>query len=168
MNARARPGGGPVIEVGRPRPSDLPAINAVVEAAVMGWALPERVKRLALPAYRYDAHDLDHLVFALARSPVDGQLLGIAAWEPAEPASCPDGKAGMLLHGLYVAPGSQRAGVGRQLLGSAIAAATEGGYAGVLVRAQRDAEGFFAGQGFQRLPAGDTDYAGRFWKASAD
>jgi hypothetical protein len=33
-----------------------------------------------------------------------------------------------------------------------------------MVRAQRDAEDFFAHQGFERLPAGDNDYAGRFWK----
>lgn len=166
MNACAPDVTAPVIVVGRPAPSDLPGINAVVEAAVMGWALPERVRRLALPAYRYDAADLEHLAFALARSPEDGRVLGVAAWEAADRAACPGGRPGLLLHGLYVAPGSQRAGIGRQLLGSAIAAATEGGYAGVLVRAQRDAEGFFAGQGFQRLPAADNDYAGRFWMAT--
>ncbi|WP_245795405.1 hypothetical protein [Thioalkalivibrio denitrificans] len=31
--------------------SDLPAINAVIERAVMTWRLPDRVKRLSLPRH---------------------------------------------------------------------------------------------------------------------
>jgi GNAT superfamily N-acetyltransferase len=168
LNDRTQVAAAPVIEVGRPTPSDLPAVNAVIEAAVMGWALPERVKRLALPTYRYNAADLEHLVFALARAAADGRVLGVAAWEAADPASCPAGKNGLLLHGLYVRPESQRAGVGRALVRVVLQAAAAAGHTGVLVRAQRDAEDFFAHQGFARLPAGDNDYAGRFWKACAD
>lgn len=33
-------------------PDDLEQANAVVEAALMTWSLPERVKRLSLPAVR--------------------------------------------------------------------------------------------------------------------
>ena len=32
--------------------TDLDALNRVIGAAVMTWALPERVKRLSLPVYR--------------------------------------------------------------------------------------------------------------------
>ena len=45
---------------------DLAAINAVIERAVMTWQLPERVKRLTLPSYRYSAHDLEHLHIVIA------------------------------------------------------------------------------------------------------
>ncbi len=31
--------------------ADLEAINRVIEVAVMTWDLPDRVKRLSLPAY---------------------------------------------------------------------------------------------------------------------
>jgi hypothetical protein len=41
--------------------NDLDAVNRVIETAVMGWVLPERVKRLSLPGYRYAAHDLENL-----------------------------------------------------------------------------------------------------------
>jgi GNAT superfamily N-acetyltransferase len=167
LNDPTLQGAGPVIEVGRPAPSELPAVNAVVEAAVMGWALPERVKRLALPAYRYDGSDLEHLDFVIARSAADGQVLGVAAWERADPAACPEGRDGALLHGLYVAPGAQHGGIGSALVGVVLAAAAAAGREGVLVRAQRDAEAFFQRQGFRHLPAVDSerDYAGRFWKA---
>jgi GNAT superfamily N-acetyltransferase len=167
LNGHTQDAAAPVIEVGRPTPADLPAVNAVVEAAVMGWALPERVKRLVLPTYRYDGADLEHLAFALARAAADGRVLGVAAWEAADPATCPGGRNGLLLHGLYVAPESQRAGVGRALVRVVLQAAAAAGHAGILVRAQRDAEGFFEDQGFERLPASDKDYAGRFWKAGA-
>ena len=39
-------------------PDDLEEVNQVIEAAVMTWDLTERVKRLSLPSYRYNAHDL--------------------------------------------------------------------------------------------------------------
>ena len=63
--------------------ADLEAINRVIEAAVMTWHLPDRVKRLSLPAYRYDSVDLDHLDIVLAE---DGRqnIIGIAAWEQAD------------------------------------------------------------------------------------
>ena len=63
--------------------ADLEAINRVIEAAVMTWHLPDRVKRLSLPCYRYDNVDLDHLDIVLAE---DGRqnIIGIAAWEQAD------------------------------------------------------------------------------------
>jgi predicted N-acetyltransferase YhbS len=144
--------------------ADLAAINAVIERAVMAWQLPERVKRLALPTYRYHPHDLEHLNIVVAESSEHG-VIGVAAWEPANPRDLPAGQTGLLLHGLYVDPERQRQGVGRQLLVAAVAAAREQGYNGVLVKAQADAESFFLAQGLQRLECSDParDYPLRYW-----
>lgn len=157
------------IITGRPAETDLAQINAVVEAAVQGWALSERIKRLVLPSYRYGAIDLRHLGFACARHRTDGRIVGVAAWEPADRRDCPPGQTGLLLHGLYVVPEHQRRGIGHRLLGHALAAAAAG-FDGLLVKAQRDAEPFFVTEGFQRLPVTDDgrDYAGRFWRPTAD
>lgn len=149
-------------------PADLGAINAVIERAVMTWKLPERVKRLTLPGYRYSVHDLEHLRVVLAED-ADHVVLGVAAWEPASPRDLPAGKTGLLLHGLYVDPPRQRAGTGSRLLEAALHAACEQGFDGLLVKARPEAEGFFLARGLQRLPVSDPgrDYAHRFWKAVA-
>jgi GNAT superfamily N-acetyltransferase len=155
------------ITIGTPEAADLPAINTLVEAALMTWRLPERVKRLVLPSYRYGETDRRHLGFALARAIVDDEIRGVAAWEPANPQDCPVARSGLLLHGLYVAPQHQHQGIGARLLRTALQAAAAGGFDGLLVRAQRDAETYFAGQDFRRLPIddGERDFAGRFWRA---
>lgn len=143
---------------------DLDAVNAVVEAAVMGWDLPERVKRLSLPSYRYQPHDLGHLDLIVA---VDGErLIGVAAWEPAPPGDGPAGTRALLLHGLYVAPERQGRGLGTRLLAAAEMASREGGFDGVLVRAQRSAQPFFVAQGFTPLAVADPDrdYPHRLWR----
>lgn len=155
------------IEIRAGTAADLRAANTVVEAAVMTWDLPERVKRLSLPAYRYQAHDLEHLALVLAVDPV-GAVVGVAAWEVAEPGDAPLGAHALLLHGIYVMPRSHRAGVGSRLLEAAETAAFEGGFDGLLVRAQRDAEGFFLKRDFDLLPVEDQgrDYPHRLWKSS--
>lgn len=146
---------------------DLPAINGVVERAIATWQLPERVKRLSLPSYRYHAHDLVHLHLVVAED-ADHALVGVAALEPANTRDLPAGKNGLLLHGLYVDPAHQHRGVGSQLLGAATEAARTQGLAGVLVKAQADARGFFEARGLQRLPVEDParDYPHRFWLAT--
>jgi GNAT superfamily N-acetyltransferase len=150
---------------GTPSEADLPAINAVVEAAMMTWDLPERVKRLALPSYRYSGADRRQFGFALARDPVDDTIIGVAAWEPADRNDCPPGRTGMLLHGLYVDPRQTRRGLGRRLVQSALAASTEQRLDGLLVKAQRDARGFFERLGFQQLEPvdGGRNYGLRNW-----
>ena len=149
-------------------PADLAAINAVIERAVMTWQLPERVKRLALPTYRYHPHDLEHLNIVVAEHSEHG-VIGVAAWEPASSRDLPAGKTGLLLHGLYVDPDRQRAGVGGRLLDAALAAAREQRFDGLLVKAQPEAEGFFLARGLERLPIADPvrDYPHRFWKVVA-
>jgi predicted N-acetyltransferase YhbS len=143
---------------------DLAALNKVIERAVQTWKLPERVKRLALPTYLYNEHDLQHLHIELATDS-EGGAVGVAAWEAAVARDCPDGVRGLLLHGLYVDPEKQQCGIGGRLLQAAISAAREQGYAGVLVKAQADAGGFFSSQGLQLLAVKDTsrDYPNRYW-----
>jgi len=146
--------------------ADLAALNAVVERAFMTWRLPERVKRLSLPSYRYHRHDLGHLQLVVAED-TDNAIVGVAAWEPADPRDLPAGQTGLLLHGLYVDPAKQGHGIGSRLLQAAAAAARERGMNGVLVRAQADADGFFESRGLLRLPVEDPGrhYPHRFWLA---
>lgn len=148
---------------------DLDAANRVIEAAVMTWALPERVKRLSLPSYRYQPHDLDHLDLLLAEEHSVG-VVGVAAWEPADPKDCPTGSRALLLHGIYVAPDRQRNGIGARLLAAAEAAARDRGYDGLLVKAHPTAEAFFLARGLERLAVLDParDYPHRFWKRLTD
>jgi predicted N-acetyltransferase YhbS len=144
--------------------ADLAAINRVIERAVQTWNLPERVKRLALPTYLYKEHDLDHLHLVIAEDSA-ANVIGVAAWEDAAARDCPQGRRGLLLHGLYVDPDRQHGGTGARLLSAAAAAAREQGYDGLLVKAQADAEGFFSSQGLQQLVVADAsrDYPNRFW-----
>ena len=143
--------------------ADLEGLNAVIARAVMGWDLPERVKRLSMPLYRYDVLDLEHLDMVVAEH--DGRIIGVATWEEAHSRDVPAGRPALSLHGLYVDPEWQRHGVGRALLAAVRAAAADRGVAGILVKAQVDARGFFAAAGLEPVPVadGERDYAHRFW-----
>lgn len=145
---------------------DLDALNAVIERAVMTWQLAERVKRLSLPCYRYHAHDLEHLQIVVAED-AGGTIVGVAAWEDANSRDVPGGGRALLLHGLYVEPARQRAGLGSALLDAAATDTQGRGYDGLLVKAQADASGFFAARGMRRLPVRDParDYPHRYWLA---
>jgi len=151
------------IELRQAAESDLSAVNRVVEAAFMTWDLPERVKRLSLSSYLYDTFDMQHQRFTVAIAA--GQIVGVAAVEEAATQDCPAGGSGLLLHGLYVHPDWMRRGIGSRLLTAVRVAAGEQGYAGVLVKAQSQASGFFRSQGLQALPVEDRarHYAQRFW-----
>lgn len=144
---------------------DLAAVNKIIEAAVMEWNLPERVKRLSLPSYRYSEGDLETLDMVVAENS-DCQITGIASWEPADEEDVPQGKRGLLLHGIYVHPAHQRKGLGKKLLNAALLAASEQGRDGLLVKAQESATGFFQAQHMRPLKVENEsrDYANRYWK----
>ena len=150
-------------------PGDLDQINALIGRAVMTWALPERVKRLALPVYHCDRQDLEHLSILVAEDDA-AALVGVAAWEPADPRDCPPGRRGLLLHGLYVEPDRQGLGLGSRLLAAAESDARDQRYDGLLVKAQADAVGFFRARGLEPLACEDPDrdYPNRFWLDLAD
>ncbi|MCW9030733.1 MAG: GNAT family N-acetyltransferase [Gammaproteobacteria bacterium] len=143
---------------------DLNGINQVIEAAIMRWNLPERVKRLSLPSYFYNELDLHHFEIIVAKQ--DDNIIGIASWERADNKDTPGNQSGLLLHGLYVHPDNQNQGIGKELLKAAENAAREKGLAGILVKAQADAVNYFLKQGMAEVEIKNTarDYAHRLWK----
>ncbi|MGD8566660.1 MAG: GNAT family N-acetyltransferase [Gammaproteobacteria bacterium] len=146
--------------------ADLDAVNKIIDAAVMTWDLPERVKRLSLPSYRYHEHDLQTIELLVAEDK-QHNIVGVAAWEHADPRDAPPGVDGLLLHGIYVDPARHYRGIGTQLFRTAEQAAVDKNYDGLLVKAQTGATGFFTAQGMQRLEVQHTgrDYAHRYWKS---
>lgn len=131
----------------------------------MTWELPERVKRLSLPSYRYNGIDFDHFEMVVAED--DQQAItGVAAWEPADAKDAPAGQTALLLHGIYVDPCYHHQGIGGLLFQAAEHAVRKHHCDGLLVKAQDDANGFFIAQGMNRLPVEDPlrNYANSFWK----
>jgi predicted N-acetyltransferase YhbS len=145
--------------------TDLEALNRVIEAAVMTWALPERVKRLSLPVYRYTRQDLAHLDMVVAGDQ-QGHIVGVAAWEEADPKDAPAGRRALLLHGIYVDPSLHRQGIGGRLFSAAEVAVSQSQCDGLLVKAQQDATDFFISRGMRRLDVDEPlrQYANRLWK----
>jgi len=143
--------------------ADLDDINRVIDAAILTWALPERVKRLSLSSYHYAPLDLQH--FAIHVALLDGRIVGVAAWDSQAHPVAPQ-QQGLLLHGLYVHPDFQRRGIGARLFRRAEQAVSEAQLDGLLVRAQKDAEAFYLACGMTTLPVldGEREYARRFWK----
>ena len=153
--------------VRRAEKKDLDEINRVIEAAIMTWKLPERVKRLSLSSYRYTEFDFEHLDMVVAED-TSHNVIGVAAWEEADVRDTLSGQAALLLHGIYVEPSCQHHGIGKNLFQIAEQASQEKQYHGLLVKAQAGAEGFFQAMGMRRLPIENEqkDYANRFWKPS--
>ena len=125
---------------------DLEAINRLIERAVQTWALPDRVKRLALPTYFYTPADLQNMDLVGAYR--HGQLVGVAAWE-ADPRH-----GALALHGLYVDPSHWRHRVGSTLLAHVEHAAHTRGFTTLIVKAQAEAQAFFLRCGFREAPPG--------------
>lgn len=156
---------GTTIELLQPDAQELAAINQVIEAAILTWDLPERVKRLALPSYRYSDIDGQILEFVVARDP-RSRIVGVASWEPAKENDSPHFQQALLLHGLFVDSICHRQGIGRALLSASLAQARTAGSDGLLVKAQRDAVDFFSACGFLPIPVHNASrqYAHRLWK----
>lgn len=158
----AFPGGS--LRLRRAQPEDLEAVNALIGRAIQSWGLPERVQRIGLPLYLYHAGDLGFLEFTVAEDTC-GSIIGVAAWEPADPKDTPRGRSALLLHGIYVEPRWHRRGIGSRLLAAAVQAAANNHHDGLLAKAQADAIPFFEAIGLERLPVSNpaSDYPHRFW-----
>lgn len=147
------------------RAHERDAINAVIGAAVMGWALPERVKRLVRSSYEYSPFDMAAMTVLVA---ADGdEVRGVAALETLATRDRPDDCAAeaLLLHGLFVHPEHHHRGIGTALWRACRRHAETIQACGLLVRAQADAVGFFIAQGMAELPV-TTDgqkYPHQFW-----
>jgi GNAT superfamily N-acetyltransferase len=143
---------------------DLPAINTVVTSAVRTWALPERVLRLALTSLLYRESDFTHMAAVVAEDRTEA--VAAATWETAASVDTPGGGAALLIHGIYVVPERQRAGLGRRLVEHADKMAGLLMLDGLAVKVWRDSEAFFSALGF--VPFGDIDndalYPRRMWR----
>lgn len=148
---------------------ELDVINRVIESAVLTWDLPERVKRLSLPGLYYHETDLDFFDISVATDK-KGDIVGVAVLENTPLRSGPDDKVALLLHGLYVTPTSRQLGIGRLLVNAIVGTLGESGVDGLLVKAQKDALGFFEAMGFRQLEIEDhaRDYVLRYWKVIDD
>jgi GNAT superfamily N-acetyltransferase len=154
-----------LLDVGKAKVSDLGVINVLIDSAIGTWKLSDRVKRTSRPLYHYHEQDLEFLELVVARTQ-DDSIVGVATWEAADQFDAPPGYSALLLHGIYVAPDLHHRGIGTQLLESAELALVSGGFDGLLVRAQSDAEPFFKARGFAKLPVINPlrDYPHRYWK----
>ena len=143
------------------RASDLPEINRIISRAVLGWPLPQRVKRLALPMLQYDAIDFEHYVALVCTRET---MIGCALWLNEQISFGPQ-YCGGLLHGLYVDPAAQSQGMGGKLLHEVFSRAANAGLDGILVKAERVSQEFFERNGMELLPqANASDYPYRYWK----
>ena len=134
--------------------SDLPFINAAINAALTTWPNSPRAHRLFTRALAYDAVDLRH--FEMFVCVHDDQVVGIAAWDPHDEPS--------LFHGLYVTPTHQRRGIGAALMNTVFARANALGKEGLLIKSARASVSYFEALSFDRIdPSVDTDYPFTFW-----
>ena len=141
--------------------------NRIVEKCVQGWDLTDKIKRLSIPSYRYNQSDFDYLMMFAAYDQQQ-KLVGVLALEYDLAVTLPGRRSGLLLHGLYVDPAFQHAGIGSKLSEFAVQQSIEQGFQGIWVKAQVDANGFFEKAGFEELPVVDPerDYLHRWWKSA--
>ncbi len=146
-------------------PADLESVNEIIASCVQGWDLPDRVKRLSMNSYLYQADDIDFLVLYVSED--DNKIInGVIALQYDLSVNLPGKRRGLLIHGLYVSPDSRNQGVGRALTEVAMQRAREQGFEGVWVKAQADANAYFEHNDFEKLPVIDPqrDYPHRWWK----
>jgi GNAT superfamily N-acetyltransferase len=141
---------------------DLHGINRVIAAAINAWTVSDRVKRLALPLYHYELADLEDLHIDKAVD-TQGIILGVIAWGAVGPQDTLGREGEALLHGLYVDPAFQGLGIGKTLFEYAKQRAGRGGYRGFIVKASKDAMGFFERLGSIREEHAPNAYPYLFW-----
>ncbi len=137
--------------------SDLGAINRLIEMSVLNWALPKRLKRLAVPVMQYDEVDFDHLdLFVCVRGT---EILGVSALDLDYAPSRG------LLHGLFVLPIIQGHGIGKQLMQMGFDWAAANQLNTVVMRAERVSISYFQRWGFEQLTdLGPNGYPYQFEK----
>jgi GNAT superfamily N-acetyltransferase len=128
---------------------DLSTVNDIVTAAVLGWPMAERLKRVALRVLTYDAVDLREMEVLLAE--VDGLPVGVAAWDPGAVLQGGGVRRGALLHGLYVVPEAQGCGIGAALQRRIATRAAVAGCDALVVKSERVSVGYFERCGYRRL-----------------
>jgi L-amino acid N-acyltransferase YncA len=107
------------VEIQPLRPGDWPAVRAIFEA---GIASGDATFETAAPTW--EAWDAAHLPEHRLVARDAGQVL---AWAALAPVSDRCAYAGVAEDSIYVAPGAQGRGVGRQLLAALVASAEQGG-----------------------------------------
>ncbi len=142
---------------------DLDVINRVIDAAIMSWDLPARVKRLSLASYHYNEFDLQHYDILVAVQ--DDRIVGVVAWDK-QAHPLPHQQQALFVHGLYVHPDHQHQGIGSRLFERAETAMHENKLDGLLVKAQKAAVGFYQARGMRKLAVtnSDREFAHRYWK----
>jgi N-acetylglutamate synthase-like GNAT family acetyltransferase len=123
------------------RANDLQAINVVIENAVMGWPLAERVKRLSVNVLIYDVTDFSHYNMYVAYK--NHEIVGVVAWDPQHPDN--------LLHGIYITPAEQQNGLGKQLLSFIFTLAKELAKTSVIIKAERISCAYFEHLGLEKV-----------------
>ena len=133
--------------------ADLEAINQLISSAINTWNLADRVKRISLPLYYYDEHDLVHLQILIAETE-DLRIVGVSALEPIDKTD-DEGRSISIFHGLYVDPDLHRKGVGTALLEATEILAQSIEADSLLVKARPEAVAFFQHRGFEELAVKD-------------
>ena len=143
--------------------NDLRSINQVIEKALMTWKLTDRVKRLVLPTYFYNELDLEHFIIFVALE--SESIIGVGSLDT-ESQEIEGAYSAMLLHGLFIDPAHQNAGIGGQLLEYAEDLARQQKVDALLVKVQKDAEKFFKAKGLEKLQVKDPyrEYENQYWK----
>ena len=133
--------------------SDLPFINAVINAALTTWPISARAHRLFTGALAYDVADLRR--FEMFVSVHDDQVLGSRRGVRTPPSLFP---------GLCVTPSRQRRGIGAALINTVFARANALGKEGLLIKSARASISYFEALSIDRNdPSADPDYPYTFW-----
>ncbi len=143
---------------------DLPEINLVIKSAIMNWPLPDRLRKLAVPVMQYREDDMAALSVLVAK--LNGEILGIAAWDSEPTHPLPNGLGG-LFHGLFVLPLVQYQGIGTSLMNAVFDEARKIRTTGLLFKAQRVSRHYFERHNLTPLAATDDEYPWQYWKRLA-
>ena len=143
---------------------DLPSINFVIKSAIMNWPLPDRLRKITVPVLQYREDDMAALSVLVAK--LNGEILGIAAWDSEPTHPLPNGLGG-LFHGLFVLPLVQYQGIGTSLMNAVFDEARKIRATGLLIKAQRVSRHYFERHNLPPLAATDDEYPWQYWKRLA-